>query len=180
VGSLAIILLSVVLVLAPTPAGATVTYDFAGLTFDGRLEAFRFTVPNFLPVPPPSEPVQFLHVMSHDGFLPCHPIDCVNLVVSFDFCFHCVDALGLFFANEFDPFPNSELQFDDENNSGYAYLFPLHAFSELGIHLTVGVGNFGVLIVRTPFAGSLFLLGVGMCLLLWLRLSLQSTPARRA
>ena len=93
-GSLAIILLSVVLVLAPTPAGATVTYDFAGLTLDGRLEAFHFTVPNFLPVPPPSEPVQFLHVMSHDGFLPCHPIDCVNLVVSYDFCLHCVDALG--------------------------------------------------------------------------------------
>ena len=106
--------------------------------------------------------------MSHNGFLPCHPIDCVNLVVSFDFCLHCVDALGLFFANEFDPFPNSELQFDDENNVGYAYLFPLNAFSESGIHLTVGAGNFGVLIVRTPMVRSLFLLSVGVCLLLWL------------
>ena len=44
-GRLAIILLSVVVVLAPTPAAAAVTYEFQGVTFDGRLEVFCFTVP---------------------------------------------------------------------------------------------------------------------------------------
>ncbi len=105
-------LLSVLAALAAVSgARAAVIYTFNGVTADGRVEAFQYTSPGFIGA--------------------SVVIDTAKL----DSCTGCGTPFGLvFFPDSINGGLGDQIDFDDSNGTGYAYMFPLGAFSEPGTY----------------------------------------------
>ncbi len=121
------VLLSVLATLAAVSgARAAVIYTFNGVTVDGRVEAFQYTSPGFIGA--------------------SVVIDTAKL----DSCTGCGTPFGLvFFPDSINGGLGDQIDFDDSNGTGYAYMFPLGAFSQPGSYAAIqGPANTGTLTVQ--------------------------------